>query len=314
MPEGKLNRRFKARHIRFLVYFLVLAGITAWRFVPHPWHPTLILQTPHHIIYSTATRQQTEDTARALESLYLAYSNRFRELPQFQVTDSRLKLKLYKDRNEMRSIHPSMGWAEAFYRAPYCHAYFAANETNPYHWMLHESVHQLNHEVAHLHLAKWMEEGLATYISTSRLLTNELAVGRIDPNTYPVWWTDLIAISTNLEENIRNKSVIPLRSIIGNRGGPSMKSHFNLYYVHWWTLTYFLFEDERYRAKAVKLAQAGGGLAAFEDIIGPVDKVQAEWHTYVLHLKKTNAGIDREFLKTGKIVVPSPQTITNGPK
>jgi len=311
VPEENVRRRFKARQIRFVIYFLVVAGIAAWRYIPRPWHPALTLQTSHHIIYSTATRQQTEDTAHTLELLYNAYSNRFSQLPRFQAEHSKLKLKLYKDRNEMRAIHPSMGWAEAFYSNPYCHAYFAENETNPYHWMLHESVHQLNHEVAHLQLAKWLEEGLATYFSTSRLLTNELAVGRIDPNTYPVWWMELIAAGPSLEENIRNKSVIPLRAIIENRGGPSMKAHFNLYYLHWWTLTHFLFEDERYRSRTLKLAQQGGGLAAFEEVIGPDDKVQAEWHAYVLHLKTILAGVDRAFLKTGKVPATPEATWTN---
>ena len=43
------------------------------------------------------------------------------------------------------------------------------NLVNPYHWMLHESVHRLNREVAHLQLGKWLGEGLAEYFSTSRL-------------------------------------------------------------------------------------------------------------------------------------------------
>ena len=165
MSEGKA-RVFKARHLRFVFYFLVIAAF-AWKFIPRPWHPSLTLQTPHHTIYSTATRQKTEDTAHALELLYTAYSNRFTELPEIRTPHGKLQLKLYKDRDEMRSIHPGMGWAEAFYSKPYCHAYFSVKETNPYHWMLHESVHQLNREVANLHMAKWLEEGLATYVSTS---------------------------------------------------------------------------------------------------------------------------------------------------
>lgn len=109
--------------------------------------------------------------------------------------------------------------------------------------MLHESVHQLNHEVSHLSLEKWLEEGLAEYFSTSRLESKELAVGRVDSNTYPVWWIDELATSPELAENIRNGSVIPLRAIITNHGGPTMNSHFNLYYLHWWTLTHFVFES-----------------------------------------------------------------------
>jgi hypothetical protein len=97
---------------------------------------------------------------------------------------------------------PGLDWAEAFYREPYCRAYFSAGELNPYHWMLHESVHQLNHEAARLRLEKWLEEGLADYFATSRLTTNELALGQIDQNTYPVWWIDELATSPDLSENI----------------------------------------------------------------------------------------------------------------
>ena len=310
MPEDKAPRTFKLRHLRFVLYFFALAFF-AWKFIPRSWHPSLTLETPHHRIYSTATGQETEGTAHALELLYTAYSNRFAELPAVRAPHGKRQLKLYKDRDEMRSVHKGMGWAEAFYSKPYCHAYFSAKESNPYHWMLHESVHQLNREVTDLHLAKWLEEGLATYISTGRLLTNELAIGRIDPNTYPVWWIEIIATTTNLEENLRNKSVIPLRSIIDNRGGPSMNGHFNLYYLHWWTLTHFIFEDPRYRSKALTLAQKGGDLAAFEETIGPIDQVQPEWHEYVLHLKKLLEGTDPTFLKTGRVRPALEVTITN---
>jgi hypothetical protein len=301
-PEKRSFRwKLKARETRMLLYLLVVLGVAAWRFVPRPWHPSLRLETAHYTICSTATRPQTEDTARVMELLYSAYSNRFGALENFQREHPRLQVKLFKDRTEFRRINPGLGWVEAFYRKPYCRAYFSADENNPYHWMLHESVHQLNHEVAHLELAKWLEEGLAAYFSTSRLQPNELAVGRIDPDTYPVWWLDEIATSADLAENIRNGSVIPLRSIIANRGGPSMNRLFNLYYLHWWTLAHFIFESPPYREHASALAQQGGGLAAFEHTIGPVDQVQTEWHAYVRSLKAALSGSDMKFFKTGKV-------------
>jgi hypothetical protein len=221
-----------------LLYLLSVLLVAAWRYLPRPWHPLITLETPDHTVYSTATREQTEDTIHAMGLLYDAYSNRLGSLGQFQRGHPRLKVKLFKDRAELRSINPGLGWAEAFYREPFCQAYFSASEVNPCHWMLHESVHQLNHEVARLKLEKWLEEGLADYFATSRLALNGLTLGQIDPNTYPVWWIDELAISPDLSENLRNGSVIPLRSIITNRGGPSMNSHFNLYYLHWWTLTH----------------------------------------------------------------------------
>jgi hypothetical protein len=278
-------RKLRPREMRMLIYVLVALVVAAWKYVPRPWHPSITLETPHHIIYSSATRQQTEDTAQALGLLYDTYSNHMGTLRQFQEQHPKLRVKLFKDRDEFRSINPGLGWAEAFYRAPYCRAYFSATEANPYHWMLHESVHQLNHEAAHLKLEKWIEEGLAVYFATGRRATNGLMLGQIDPNTYPVWWIDELATSPDLSENIRNGSVIPLRSIITNRGGPGMDSEFNLYYLHWWTLTHFVFEDPRHREHALELAQRGGGMEAFEQTIGPVDQVQAEWHAYVRHLK-----------------------------
>ncbi len=172
---------------------------------------------------------------------------------------------------------------------------------NPYHWMLHESAHQLNHEVAHLNLAKWLEEGIADYFGTSRLTPHELALGRVDANTYPVWWIDELAVEPELAANLRNGSVIPLRAIVTNRGGPSLDRNVNLYYLHWWTLTHFIFQSQRHRTNALMLAQQGGNLDSFERLIGPVDRVQVEWHTYVRRLKAALAKPDLEFYKTGML-------------
>jgi hypothetical protein len=291
-----------------LLYLLVLLGVVTWKYVPRAWHPAITLEAPHHLIYSSATAAQTADTAQVLELLYQAYSNRLGSLEGFQPVHPKLKVKLFKDRAEMRRIYRGLGWAEAFYLPPYCLAYYSANEINPYHWMLHESVHQLNREVAHLALKKWLEEGLAEYFSTSRVISNRLVLGRVDVNTYPVWWMDELATSPDLAENLRNGSVIPLRAIITNHGGPSMSSQFNLYYLHWWTLTCFLFESPQYHDRALALVQRGGSLEAFEQTIGPVDKVQAEWHAYVRHLKMALSKGDVRFFKYGQL-----PELTNAP-
>ncbi|HSU56002.1 MAG TPA: hypothetical protein VLT36_18235 [Candidatus Dormibacteraeota bacterium] len=288
-PKRKWRfRKPNKREARLLLYLAVLLGFAAWKFVPRPWHPPIHLETAHHIIHSSATREQTEATAHALNLLFDAYSNVLGSVIPAQPIN-KLQVRLFKDRVEFRRVNPGLGWAEAFYKKPYCRAYFSAEEVNPYHWMLHESVHQLNEELAHLSLEKWLEEGTADYFATSTLLSNNLAVGKIDLNTYPVWWLVELATSDDLSENIRNGSVIPLRQIITNRGGPRMNSHFNLYYLHWWALTHFVFEGA-HREYAVALVKRGGGLPAFEETIGPVDKIQTEWHVYVQRLKKTLAG------------------------
>ncbi|MBI3849324.1 MAG: hypothetical protein HY298_03380 [Verrucomicrobia bacterium] len=158
--KKSIRWKLKARETRMLLYLLVVLGVVGWKFIPRPWHPTITFEGTHHTIYSSATRQQTEDTAHAMELLYKAYSNRFQTLKDIQSDHPKLKVNLFKDRAEFRRINPGLGWAEAYYRESYCRAYFSSGEINPYHWMLHESVHQLTHEVAHLKLAKWLEERL----------------------------------------------------------------------------------------------------------------------------------------------------------
>ncbi len=71
----------------------------------------------------------------------------------------KLKMKLFKDREEFRRCNRSCGWAEAFYRTPYCYQYYGADEAHPYHWMMHEATHQLNAEAACLHAAAVAQRG-----------------------------------------------------------------------------------------------------------------------------------------------------------
>jgi len=284
-----------------VVYLLILLCVVGWKFVPRPWHPTVRVETTHYSIASTAAQRQTEEIARVVEQLYLTYSNEFASLPGFTASHAKLKMKLYKDRKEFRRINPNLGWAEAFYRHPYCQAYYSASEINPYHWMLHESIHQFNAEVAQLELVKWLDEGLAEYFSTSRFQKGTLLLGRIDPNTYPVWWSEIIATTPSLTTNLQNGSVIPLRAIISGKGGPSLNRNVNLYYLHWWTLTHFIFETSKYRPHAQALLKAGGGIAAFERHIGSIEPVQTEWHAHVRRIKSALAGNNVEFFRDGTL-------------
>jgi hypothetical protein len=111
LKKQPLRWKFKSGQTRWLIYLLVLLGVAAWKYVPRPWHPSITLETAHHIIYSSASRQQTEDTAHAMNLLYDAYSNRMGTLPQFQRHHPKLKVKLFKDRDEFRWINPGLGWA-----------------------------------------------------------------------------------------------------------------------------------------------------------------------------------------------------------
>ena len=125
--------------------------------------------------------------------------------------------------------------------------------------------------------------------------------GWIDPNTYPVWWLDLIATAPGLQASLTNGSVIPLRAIITDHGGPGLNREFNLYYLHWWTLTHFIFENPKYREAAMGLMQRGGSLEAFEQTIGPVDAVEADWYRHVRRIKAALGGRDLDFYRTGRL-------------
>jgi hypothetical protein len=294
-------RRFNWSKVRLVTYLFILLGVVVWKYAPRPWKPARTIETSHYIIASTASQAQTEEVGRIVELLYAAYSNRFGALPTFRHDPPRLKLLLYRNRREFRWVNPDLGWAEAYYRTPYCRAYYSTDEVNPYHWMLHEAVHQLNREVAQLNLAKWLDEGIAEYFSTSRIQGGQLLPGRIDLNTYPVWWMDKIATAADLQTGFTNGSVIPLRAIITNTGGPSMNEEFNLYYLHWWTLTHFICESPKYRESAMTLMQQGGGLDAFEKTIGPVETVQPEWFRHVRTIKNALDGPVGNFYRTGQL-------------
>ena len=287
----------RSRDKRMAFYLLVLATVVAWRFAPRSWHPTTVLETERFAISSTATPAQTRAMGEAADRLYRAYRERFRGLANYRSDHPKLKMLLYKDRDQMRYINPGMGWAEAYYQEPYCRAYYSQGESNPFHWMLHEAVHQLNREVARLNLSKWLDEGLAEYLATSRVRDGELRPGTIDPYTYPVWWLASIAKEGDLAKDLANGSVIPLRAVILDKGGPAISSHVNLYYLHWWTLAHFVFE--KHTARANELLAAGGTLDAFERLIGPVDHVQPHWHAHVLRIK---AAIHTpHFQRTGEL-------------
>jgi hypothetical protein len=96
-----------------------------------------------------------------------------------------------------------------------------------------------------------------------------------------------------------NGSIIPLRAVITDQGGPAMDSHVNLYYLHWWTLAHFVFETDR--RKATDLFIAGGTLEAFERLIGPDEAVQEKWYRHVLRIKSALREATPQFQATGQL-------------
>ena len=71
------------------------------------------------------------------------------------------------------------------------------------------------------------------------------------------------------------------------------------YYLHWWTLTHFLFETPKHRPACLELLGGGGRLETFEKLIGPVDDVQRDWYAHVARIKAQLSGSDlkRKVLK-----------------
>jgi hypothetical protein len=282
-PAWLLPQKPKRLFILLGILLAILAGEQVYRW----WRPTHTHTTLHYTILSSALLAQSAETGDKVEALYTAYVETFKSWPELQQPHEKLQLKLFKDRQEFRRCHRGLGWAEAFYRSPCCHAYFSADELNPHHWMLHEAVHQLNHEVARLELAKWADEGLSEYFSTSFLRDGKLEVGRVDRNTYPVWWLDELQLSGNLKQDLENGTVIPLRAILEGSGGPSLDENFNRYYLQWWSLTHLLFDGQngKYREHVAPLLREGASLASFEKHIGPVEKIQTEWYQHLQELQ-----------------------------
>ena len=280
------------REKRLLFYLAVFLVGIGWDVGRRHWNPDHTVNTERYTIYSTATVVQTEEIGVVAEILYAAYGEFIKTLGVSPQGAGKLKIKLFKDREEFRFHNRVRGWAEAFYRKPYCYQYYSADEVNPYHWMVHEATHQLNEEVAGISPAKWLEEGIAEYFGTSRIISNELVLGEIDTNTYPVWWTHTLAVSGDPESDKANNSVIPLRSIISGSGGPEMDEFFNLYYLHWWSLTHFLFQGEggKYREGVVQLVSSDCDIEAFEEHVGRIEQVETEWYEYVLAMKRELAG------------------------
>lgn len=272
-----------------LIFWLSIIGICLGIYkLTQIWRPLITIETKNYIIQSSAEKSQTDRVVIVSEALYSRYAQFLNENGIKVPKHEKLKVKLYKNRDEFKFYNYWTGWAEAFYRPPYSEAYYPSDSRNPYQWFTHEAIHQLNNEVAHLHLEKWLDEGLSDYFGTSRIENNKISLGIIDTNTYPVWWlNEIMATSGNIEIDKNNNSIIPLRAIITDKGGPDINKYFNLYYLHWWSLTHFLaeYENGKYSAGLIKMLQEGGSLDSFERNIGKIDIIEGEWYEYVLKLK-----------------------------
>lgn len=251
-------------------------------------HPPLLpgataFDTAHYRIHSSATPQQTAQVAQAVESLHHRYTQVF---PGPGARARRLTLVLYRDRAEFKRNNRSRPWAEAYYLPPRSYAYFDASGRNPHHWMLHEATHQLVREVSGFERVKWVDEGLASYFGAGRLTDGTLAPGDADPDAYPIWWLSRHPLTGVLEQDLASGQVIPLAQLISGRGGPDENRYFNRYYIHYWSLSHFLFHYRGgvYAGRYRQLIAEGATPANFSRIVGPPERIQQEWYGHLLHL------------------------------
>jgi len=303
-------RTLTSREKRVLVYFGVLCVILGWDSVRRRWTGHAPHETEHYLIESSATLEQTREIGQAAEIVYGGYAELMTQLQHAIHPHPKLKMKLFKDRDEFRRCNRAVGWAEAFYRRPYCYQYYSADEANPYHWMMHEATHQLNAEAARFVLPQWLDEGLACYLSTSRIVEDRLHLGEIDTNTYPVWWLDSFGFSGDLVLDKAAGRVIPLRAILSGDGGPDLNKHFNLYYLHWWSLVHFLMQCDNgsCRTGLGRLLGDVVTLEGFEKHIGRIDEIEPRWYAHLLELRKNLAG--QAHAATG---LRRPQPAVHGP-
>ena len=241
----------------------------------------LEVATSHYVITSTADPAATDGAGLAAEALFTAYaefvgSSQSRDVPRG------LRIRLYGSRSEFLANNRSRPWAEAFYFQGICHAYVDPAKPNPYQWLIHEAVHQLNRELTGYAKEKWINEGLATYLGTRRYRDGRLEKGSIDLSVYPLPWLRRWELTGDWEADKRAHRVVPLRTLITGQGEPSLDASVNAHYLGWWSLTHFLLthDNGRYEQGYRHLIQYGGSVSEFEKSIGPLETVEAEWYTH----------------------------------
>jgi hypothetical protein len=258
---------------------------------PAPAPAAAASETPHFAIVSSADPALTARAGAAAEALREAYAAFFSALPE-NPSAAKPRLRLYATREEFQANNRSRPWAEAYYHRGLSHAYLDPGKPNPFHWLLHEVVHQLNREVTGYAREKWINEGLATYFGSSRLVEGRLQPGEMDLDAYPLFWLARWPLSGDWDTDVQAGRVIPLRALITGQGGPPLDATVNAHYLGYWSLSHFLLHHDggRHAAGYRELIRHGGSLADFERHIGPVAVVEAQWYAYLLAKTGTGSG------------------------
>ena len=250
--------------------------------------PTHLSETAHYSVTSTADQASTRDAGVTVEALYSAYIAFF-DINLQSTELAPLRIRIYATRDEFQAHNRSRPWAERYYVEGVCHAYLDTGQPNPYHWLLHEAVHQLNRERTGFAKEKWINEGLASYFGSSRYVDGQLELGIPDYDSYPLWWLKRWQLSGDWSSDLQAQRVIALQSLITGQDGPPLDSTVNAHYLAYWSLTHFLlhYDNGTYAAGYRQLIEHGGSLQHFEQHIGPLHEVERAWYGYFLDQWRT---------------------------
>lgn len=237
----------------------------------------LVLASLHYQALSSADSATTVEALARAETLHASYTRLF--APGHRPEGGKLILRIYGSRREMRAALGMTSWAEAFYRDSICFQAIDTTQKNPYHWMIHEATHQLNHEVAGLLLPKWGSEGLATLFSTSRLHGDSLELGSLDPHTYPIWWIAGLELTGDRARDRAAFRIMSLGDLLAGRQPLPMELYFNLYYIHWFSLVHFLHADAP--AAFPGLVRAGFPIDSLARRYTSTERLETLWYRHL---------------------------------
>lgn len=232
-----------------------------------------LYESAHYLAASTASPHLTRETLDRLEIQRRAY------LAAFGIADTPgplLHLRLHRSRDEMKRMERMPSWAEGMYDDSVCIQYVNGSEANPFHWTLHEAVHQLNHEVAHLALPGWANEGIACLFSTSRMDNGVLVLGRLDPSTYPAWHYKDLELSGDPALDARaGRIVLPVDFVRGTDTTDIDRS-VNAHYLSW--ATFVLALHARNPSELFRWARTDPTPAGLRRRFGDIDDLQKDWY------------------------------------
>lgn len=267
---------------------------TTVRDSPRATHPELAPETPVYTsanfrMRSTASEPLARDALARMEAVLGVAA----EVLPIE-SGPRMELVLFANRKEFRRAFPRAGWAEALYLKPVAYAYPDADTPRFDHWLVHEGAHQFIRERTQIRAPRWIEEGLASWLSTAMIRDGVPDPSRLDPATYPVWWyPDVAARSGSPQQGVSPRALVPAAVLFGYRAGPDPDAHVNAYYVSALELVRFLMHGDggRYRDSFLAFLDSPGSPEDFERTLGWVTDLDVRWqHGYRLRAWPTAAG------------------------